>query len=145
MEKISSFTIDHLNHPAGIYLSRVDGDIFTYDVRICKPYGDRLMNNPEMHSLEHMLATILRNGSLKDKVIYVGPMGCQTGFYVLLRDVPLDEATEYIIEGFEAILDYNGDMPGASARECGNYINLSVRKAKSVSYRFLKRIGRAPF
>ena len=141
MEKIESFKINHLDHPAGIYLSRQDGDIYTYDVRICKPYSDRLMTNGEMHSLEHLLATILRNGSLKDDVIYVGPMGCQTGFYVLMRNVKFEKAEEYIINGFKSVLAYNGDMPGKSKIECGNCRNLVLNKAKTVSAEFLKRIG----
>ncbi len=142
MEKIASFTINHLEHPAGIYLSRKDGDVYTYDVRICKPYCDKLLTNGQMHSLEHLLATVLRNGALKDKTIYVGPMGCQTGFYVLLRGVELSEATDYIVWGFKEILAYNGNMPGASAVECGNFTNLSVGKAKLAARLFLKRAGK---
>ncbi len=133
MEKIASFKINHLDHPAGIYLSRKDGDIYTYDVRICKPYCDELMTNAEMHSLEHLLATVLRNGRLADKTIYVGPMGCQTGFYVLMRDVEHEQASAYIKEGFEEILRYDGDMPGGTKEECGNYYNLNVESAKKNS------------
>ncbi len=141
MEKIASFTVNHLNHPAGIYLSRIDGDIFTYDVRICKPYSDELLSNAEIHSLEHMLATVLRNGRLKDKTVYVGPMGCQTGFYVLLSGVELSEASAYIKEGFEEILHYAGEMPGGTKEECGNYYNLSVQAAKKAAELFLRRIS----
>ncbi|MCH5164210.1 MAG: S-ribosylhomocysteine lyase [Clostridiales bacterium] len=139
MEKITSFTIDHLNHPAGIYLSRIDGDIYTYDVRICKPYSDELMTNEQMHSLEHLLATVLRNGRLSGNTIYVGPMGCQTGFYVLMRDVELNEATKYIMEGFDAVLAYDGEMPGGSKEECGYYYNLSVEAAKTIAKIFKER------
>lgn len=142
MEKIASFTIDHLNHSAGIYLSRKDGDVYTYDVRICKPYVDKLMTNAEIHSLEHLLATILRNGKLKDKTLYVGPMGCQTGFYVLMRGVELKEATDYIVWGFEEVLRFEGKVPGKSAVECGNYRNLSLTKAQSIAKTFLTRIGK---
>ncbi len=142
MEKIASFTIDHLNHPAGIYLSRVDGDVYTYDVRICKPYENRLLTNGQMHSLEHMLATVLRNGFLKDKTLYVGPMGCQTGFYVLMRNTELDEASEYIIWGFNEVMRYEGEVPGKSAAECGNYVNLSLKKAKTAAKAFLIRTGK---
>ncbi len=141
MEKITSFTIDHLNHPAGIYLSRKDGDIYTYDVRICKPYADDLMTNSQMHSLEHLLATVLRNGEKKDDVIYVGPMGCQTGFYVLLRNVEPKEATKYITDGFRKVISYDGEMPGGTQRECGNYFNLDVAEAKFIAGSFLKRLG----
>ncbi len=142
MEKIASFKINHLDHPAGIYLSRKDGDIYTYDVRICKPYGDELMTNAEMHSLEHLLATVMRNGRLKDKTVYVGPMGCQTGFYVLLNDVEPRDAFDYITESFEEIVRYEGEMPGKSKEECGNYYNLDVSCAKKIAKTFLNRIGK---
>lgn len=142
MEKIESFKIDHLNHPAGIYLSRRDGDIYTYDVRICKPYADPLLDNAEMHSLEHLLATVLRNGSHGGEVIYVGPMGCQTGFYVLYRGLELTEAERDIVSAFRFISTYDGEMPGNSRVECGNCLNLSVDLARSVAKTFLERIGK---
>lgn len=140
MEKIASFTIDHLNHPVGIHLSRVDDDIYTYDVRICKPYVDELMSNEEMHSLEHLLATILRNGALKNQMIYVGPMGCQTGFYVLMREVDPNIASDCILKAFDEILAYEGEMPGGTKAECGNYSNLSVESAKRTARLFKQRI-----
>lgn len=140
MEKITSFTINHLDHNAGIYLSRVDENVYTYDVRICKPYADELLTNAEMHSLEHLLATVLRNGEHKDKVVYVGPMGCQTGFYVLFFGVELQEATKVITDAFKLISSYEGEMPGNSKPECGNCLNLSVDLAKSVAKTFLSRI-----
>ena len=140
MEKITSFTINHLDHNAGIYLSRVDENVYTYDVRICKPYADELLTNGEMHSLEHLLATVLRNGEYKDKVVYVGPMGCQTGFYVLFFGVKLQEATKVITDAFKLISSYEGEMPGNSKPECGNCLNLSVDLAKSVAKTFLSRI-----
>ena len=140
MEKITSFTINHLDHNAGIYLSRVDENVYTYDVRICKPYADELLTNAEMHSLEHLLATVLRNGEYKDKVVYVGPMGCQTGFYVLFFGVKLQEATKVITDAFKLISSYEGEMPGNSKPECGNCLNLSVDLAKSVAKTFLSRI-----
>lgn len=140
MEKIESFKIDHLNHPAGIYQSRRDGDIYTYDVRICKPYSDPLLSNAEMHSLEHLLATVLRNGAHGGEVIYVGPMGCQTGFYVLYRGLELADAEKDIVAAFRFIADYDGEMPGNSRVECGNCLNLSVSAAKAVAETFLKMI-----
>ena len=142
MDKIASFTIDHLDHPAGIYLSRVDGDVYTYDVRICKPYADELLSNAELHSLEHLLATLLRNGYEKDRVIYVGPMGCQTGFYVLYRGLDLSEATADIVSAFRKVAAYDGEMPGNSKRECGNCLNLSVEAARRAAKVFLERIGK---
>lgn len=142
MEKIESFKIDHLNHPAGIYLSRRDGDICTYDVRICKPYADELLTNAEMHSLEHLLATVLRNGAHGAKVIYVGPMGCQTGFYVLYRGLGQNEAERDILAAFRYVADYDGEMPGNSKAECGNCLNLSVAAARRAATTFLERIGK---
>ncbi len=142
MEKIASFTIDHLNHPAGIYLSRKDGDIYTYDVRICAPYRDKLLTDAEIHSLEHLLATVLRNGPEKDKVIYVGPMGCRTGFYVLYRDLDSGAAEADIVSAFKKVADYNGKMPGNSPSECGYCKNLSVKKANGAAKLFLTRIGK---
>lgn len=143
MEKIASFKIDHLNHPAGIYLSRRDGDVYTYDVRICKPYSDPLLTNAQMHSLEHVLATVMRNGKYKDSVIYVGPMGCQTGFYVLYRNIESDEAEADIVSAFEAVANYRGEMPGGSKIECGNCLNLSTNDARRAAELFLERTGRA--
>ncbi len=140
MEKITSFTIDHLTHPAGIHLSRVDGDIYTYDVRICAPYRDALLTNAELHSLEHLLATILRNGPEKERVIYVGPMGCQTGFYVLYRGVDVSAASADIIAAMKRIAAYDGEMPGNSEAECGFCHNLSVDAAKRAAKVFLDRI-----
>lgn len=142
MEKIESFKIDHLNHPAGIYLSRRDGDICTYDVRICKPYADELLTNAEMHSLEHLLATVLRNGAHGAEVIYVGPMGCQTGFYVLYRGLGQNEAERDILAAFRYVADYDGEMPGNSKAECGNCLNLSVVAARRAATTFLERIGK---
>ena len=143
MEKIASFKIDHLNHPAGIYLSRRDGDVYTYDVRICKPYSDPLLTNAQMHSLEHVLATVMRNGKYKDSVIYVGPMGCQTGFYVLYRNIEPDEAEADIVSAFEAVANYRGEMHGSSILECGNCLNLSTNDARRAAELFLERTGRA--
>lgn len=142
MEKIASFTVDHLNHPAGIYLSRIDGDAYTYDVRICTPYKDELLTNAQMHSLEHLLATILRNGENRDKFLYVGPMGCQTGFYVIYRNLDLPLAAADIISAFESVVTFDGVMPGNSKQECGNCLNLSLSAAKEAAELFLKRIGK---
>ena len=139
MEKIASFTINHLTHEPGIYLSRVDGDIYTYDIRFCKPYYHPLLTNAQLHSLEHIFATLLRNGEKKESVIYVGPMGCQTGFYVLYRGVELTEAKKDILSAFDKILSYDGEMPGNSEIECGYCHNLSLDNAKDAVRLFLER------
>lgn len=140
MKKIASFTIDHLTHEPGIYLSRRDGDIYTYDVRFCKPYFHPLLSNSQLHSLEHIFATLLRNGDNADKVIYVGPMGCQTGFYVLYRDLEPAEASVDILKTLDAVIAYDGEMPGNSERECGYCHNLSLAEAKAAAKLFLARI-----
>ena len=139
MKRIASFSIDHLSHPVGVHLSRVDGDIYTYDVRFCRPYKDELLSNAQLHSLEHIFATILRNGKNADKVIYVGPMGCQTGFYVLYRDFQLAEATEDILSALKAVIAFGGEMPGNSEKECGYCYSLSMAEAKKAATLFFER------
>ncbi len=130
MEKIASFTVDHNKLEAGIYVSRRDGDITTYDLRTRKPNCGQYMDNRTMHSVEHLFATMVRNSRIRDRVIYFGPMGCQTGFYLLTRDVPDREVLEVTLEILEDIVRYEGEMPGNTAVECGNYQNLSVADAK---------------
>ena len=133
MERIASFQVDHNNLYPGMYLSRRDGDIATFDLRFKKPNTGDLLSNAEMHSVEHIIATLLRNSRAKDAVIYFGPMGCQTGFYFLFdsRLLSTADAVELVKEVFSAGAAYSGEMPGKSAAECGNYINLEVSLAKS--------------
>ncbi len=137
MEKITSFTVDHTKLEPGIYVSRKDGDIVTYDLRMRKPNTDSLLSNSQMHSFEHMLATYMRNSDLSDKVIYVGPMGCQTGFYVLVRMDDNERFLALIKDCLEKIINHDGEMFGASAVECGNYKNLSVSEAKAEAEKYL--------
>ncbi len=131
MERITSFTVDHDLLEPGIYLSRVDGDVTTYDLRTRKPNMGDYMDNLTMHSVEHMVATHIRNSELRDDVIYFGPMGCQTGFYLLTRDVTPADAWRHTVETIRKILAYEGPVFGASAKECGNYRNLSLEAAKT--------------
>ena len=138
MQKITSFTVDHTVLEPGIYVSRKDGDITTYDLRMKKPNTGDLLTNSQMHSFEHMLATYLRNGSIADKIIYVGPMGCQTGFYVLVRMDNDQEFLGALKAALEMIINHKGDMFGASDIECGNYKNLSVEEAKAVAQDYLE-------
>ncbi len=133
MEKIKSFTVDHLVLQKGLYLSRADGGIITADLRMCAPYKDALLSNAALHSLEHILATVLRNGRLKENVVYVGPMGCQTGFYCLFRDAAEKEIVSEIVAAFKYIAQTDFDMPGSSEAECGNCRNLSVLEAKDAA------------
>ncbi|MBQ9409366.1 MAG: S-ribosylhomocysteine lyase [Clostridia bacterium] len=140
MNRIASFSVNHDYIVPGIYVSRIDGDITTYDLRTRKPNTGDLMDNAAMHSMEHMFATFVRNSDLSDKVIYFGPMGCQTGFYLLMREAD-DEKVIALIQGtLRQILAYEGPVFGATREECGNYINLSLDKAKAEAERYLKSI-----
>ena len=134
MERIASFTVDHNRLVPGLYYSRRDGDIVTFDLRLKKPNTGDLLTNSEMHSVEHLIATLLRNSEDKEAVIYFGPMGCQTGFYFLFdnRLLSLEGAIALLQEVFTAAADYTGEMPGKSPAECGNYINLDVDTGKAV-------------
>ena len=134
MERIASFTVDHTRLLPGLYLSRRDGDIVTLDLRFKRPNTGDLLSNSEMHSTEHLIATLLRNSSQKEAVIYFGPMGCQTGFYFLFdsRLLSLEGAVELLKTVFTQAADYQGEMPGKSAMECGNYVNLDVDAGKAV-------------
>ena len=134
MERIASFTVDHTRLLPGLYLSRRDGDIVTLDLRVKRPNTGDLLSNSEMHSTEHLIATLLRNSSQKEAVIYFGPMGCQTGFYFLFdsRRLTLEGAVELVKTVFAQAAHYQGEMPGKSAMECGNYVNLDADAGKSV-------------
>lgn len=137
MEKIASFTVDHTVLIPGVYISRVDEDIVTYDIRVKRPNTGDLMSNEEMHSVEHLLATALRNSELKDKVIYFGPMGCQTGFYCLMR-VSKDFNFMSFLKDILLTIEFYDSMPGQSAEECGNYRNLDLELGKSAVRNYLK-------
>lgn len=140
MNKIASFAVDHTKLDKGVYVSRIDGDITTYDLRMRKPNTGDLISNSAMHSFEHMFATIIRNSNLSEKVIYFGPMGCQTGFYLLMRSVNHNENLELIKDVLGKIISYDGDMPGKSEVECGNYKNLDMFEAKDEARMFLENI-----
>lgn len=134
MERIASFTVDHNKLVPGLYYSRRDGDIVTFDLRFKKPNTGDLLSNAEMHSAEHLIATLLRNSRFKEAVVYFGPMGCQTGFYFLFdsRLLSCGDAVELLKEVFTAAADFKGEMPGKSPVECGNYVNLDVDIGKAV-------------
>ena len=136
MQKITSFTVDHTKLDKGIYISRVDDDITTYDLRMRKPNTSDLISNSSMHSFEHMLATFLRNSAISDKIIYCGPMGCQTGFYVLIRNANNEEFLKILKKALADISAYEGEMFGNSEIECGNYKNLSIDAAKEEARMF---------
>ena len=132
MERIASFTVDHTVLVPGLYLSRRDGTTVTFDLRFKKPNTGDLLSNAELHSVEHVIATLLRNSPQKDAVIYFGPMGYQTGFYFLFDGEKLSNANavRLLQRVFTAAAKFDGAMPGASARECGNYRNLDVELAR---------------
>lgn len=134
LQRIASFTVDHTKLLPGLYLSRVDGDAVTFDLRFKRPNTGDLLSNSELHSVEHLIATLLRNSPEKDAVIYFGPMGCQTGFYFLFdgRLLSNEKAIELLKRVFAAAGEFRGDMPGKSPVECGNYINLDVETGRRV-------------
>lgn len=137
LTRIASFSINHDYIDEGIYISRIDGDITTIDMRTRKPNMDDYMDNLTMHSVEHMFATYVRNSSIAEKIIYFGPMGCQTGFYLLVRSTPCEEILSVVIETLEKIIAHEEDMPGAKREECGNYKNLSLDAARRECERYL--------
>lgn len=132
MERIASFTVDHNVLVPGLYLSRRDGNVVTFDLRFKKPNTGDLLTNSQMHSVEHLIATLLRNSAHKDAVVYFGPMGCQTGFYFLFdgKRLTLAQAIALVQRVFAAGASFDGAMPGKSAKECGNYRNLDVETAR---------------
>lgn len=135
--KIASFTVDHDLLTEGIYVSRIDGDITTYDLRTRVPNAGDYMDNLTMHSVEHMFATYVRASSIGDSVIYFGPMGCQTGFYLLTRGLDNDTVLRAVIDVLTKIVNHDGEMFGAVRRECGNYKNLDLAVAKAECKRYL--------
>ena len=142
MEKIKSFTVDHRKLNRGIYISRIDRDIVTYDLRFCKPNSGIILDNVTMHTIEHMLATFARNSEVKNEIIYFGPMGCQTGFYLLVRDlVPKGKVLELVKDILEKTIEYTGEVFGASEIECGNYKTLNLEKAKTACREYLDVIN----
>lgn len=144
MEKIASFTIDHLKLEPGIYVSRKDhvGSevVTTFDIRMTRPNFEPVMNTAEVHTIEHMGATFLRNNKeFGDRVVYFGPMGCRTGFYLILAgDLESKDIVNLVTEMYEFIVSYEGEVPGASAKDCGNYLDLNLSMAKYLADRFLK-------
>jgi len=138
VEKIASFTVDHDLLTEGIYVSRIDGDVTTYDMRTRIPNGGDYMDNLTMHSVEHMFATYIRSSDISDRVIYFGPMGCQTGFYLLVRNASNEETLRVVKETLRKIVEHDGEMFGAVRRECGNYKNLDLSRAKIECARYLE-------
>lgn len=131
MERIASFSVNHDKLEKGMYISRVDGDVVTYDIRMKRPNGGDYLGNCELHTFEHLFATYARNSAYRDSVIYVGPMGCRTGFYLLLRDtVSKEDAIRLVQESFDFIEKFEGEIPGSKRQECGNYLEHDLLGAK---------------
>ena len=146
MKKITSFTINHLLLQPGVYVSRKDpvgGTVVTtFDLRLTSPNEEPVMNTAEMHTIEHLAATFLRNHKdYGSKTVYFGPMGCRTGFYLLLNgDYESRDIVPLMIEMWEFIRDFEGDVPGASARDCGNYLDMNLPMAKYLAKRYLENV-----
>ena len=136
-DRIASFSVDHDVIDVGIYISRIDGDVTTYDLRTRRPNMGEYMDNLTMHSVEHMFATFVRSSKISDRVIYFGPMGCQTGFYLLVRDAENAEVLSVVKSVLDRIIKHDGEMFGATRKECGNYKNLDLAAAKVECERYL--------
>lgn len=138
MKKIASFTVDHTKLTEGIYVSRIDGDVTTYDLRTRRPNMGDYMDNITMHSVEHMMATFLRNSEYSENIVYFGPMGCQTGFYLLTKGLDNETVLSLVKDCLGKTVEHDGEVFGASAAECGNYRNLSIESAKTECRRYLE-------
>lgn len=142
MERIQSFNVNHDYIVPGMYISRTDGTITTYDLRFRKPNGGHYLDNITMHSIEHMFATYIRNDEeVGSSVIYFGPMGCQTGFYLLMNNVAPEVAYHAVLRTLDKIIEHTGPMFGATRAECGNFINLSVSIGKQECRRYFKALS----
>lgn len=146
MEKITSFTIDHIKLIPGVYVSRVDyvagHPITTFDLRMTSPNDEPVMNTAEMHTVEHLAATFLRNhAEYKDKTIYFGPMGCRTGFYLLLAGkYESKDIVPLMVEMFDFIANFHDEVPGASAKDCGNYLDMNLPMARYIAKKYLDEV-----
>ena len=146
MEKIASFTIDHLRLQTGLYVSRVDcagqEKITTFDIRMTRPNAEPVMDTAAVHAIEHLGATYLRNDSQwKDRVLYFGPMGCRTGFYLLLAGEYKSADILPLMDGmFRFIAGYEGEIPGASAKDCGNYLDMNLPMARYHAEKYLREV-----
>ena len=146
MEKITSFTIDHIKLQPGLYVSRKDKvgaqTVTTFDLRLTSPNEEPVMNTAEMHTIEHLAATFLRNHpQWKERTIYFGPMGCRTGFYLLLAGkLESRDIVPLMVEMFTFIRDFEGEVPGASAKDCGNYLDMNLPMAKFVAKNYLETV-----
>ena len=146
MEKIASFTINHLDLLPGVYVSRQDTFkdtvLTTFDIRMTRPNFEPVMNTAEMHTIEHLAATFLRNHKeYADKTVYFGPMGCRTGFYLLLAgDYESKDVVDLITELYKFVAAFEGEVPGAAAKDCGNYLDMNLPMAKYEAHKFVDEV-----
>lgn len=142
MNTILSFTINHDILEPGLYLSRVDGDVFTYDLRFVRPNTPPFMEQAAMHTLEHLFATIARNGDRSDNVIYFGPMGCRTGFYLLTRGLRHSEVIDLVVTTINRCASWSDEIPGAQKIQCGNWLEHDLDGAKALAAGYAGVISR---
>ena len=146
METIASFTVDHMRLLPGVYVSRKDSTghdiVTTFDIRMTRPNDEPVMNTAEIHTIEHLGATFLRNHkTMGEKIVYFGPMGCRTGFYLILAgDYESDDIIPLVREMFEFIRTFEGDVPGAAPNECGNYLDMNLPMAKFLADKYLEEV-----
>lgn len=138
MERITSFSVDHTKLTKGVYVSRVDDNLTTFDIRMTTPNLEPALDPKAAHTIEHIGATLLRNGVHKDKIIYFGPMGCMTGFYLITKELEFDLVKQIVKDIFEQIASWNQEIPGAKAEECGNYSYMDLPKAKAAAKYFVE-------
>lgn len=146
MEKIKSFTVDHIRLVSGLYVSRIDyvnqNPVTTFDIRMTSPNDEPVMNTAEVHTIEHLGATFLRNHETwADKTIYFGPMGCRTGFYLILSgEYTSRDIVPLMTEMFTFIADFEGEVPGAAPKDCGNYLDMNLPMANYLARKYLKEV-----
>lgn len=141
MKKIKSFEVDHTTLQIGMYISRVDDDIVTYDLRMVKPNGGVYLDTAGMHTVEHLMATFLRNSEFERNIVYFGPMGCCTGFYFLQRGMKHSDAIALVRRALDFVIDFSDDIPGCSAAECGNYKEHDLSAAKKMVQPLRERLN----
>ena len=137
LKRIASFEVNHNVLERGIYISWIDGDITTYDIRMMLPNKNDYLATAAMHTIEHIVATFVRNSAYSDRIIYFGPMGCRTGFYLLTRDIPENEVISLIFDAFSFLAEFRGEIPGTTAIECGNYLEHDLETAKAEAKNYL--------
>lgn len=134
MKRIASFSVNHDKLEKGMYVSRIDGDVVTYDIRMKKPNSNDFLSSGAMHTFEHLFATYARNTEFQDSIVYVGPMGCRTGFYFLVRDkITHEQALNIVKESLEFVKNFEGEIPGSTKIECGNYLDHDLEGAKEIA------------